>query len=100
MPSIASSLAKSHYLKVGLEDARDVRLLLSANQSERSFQIGVQWIYNFYFSFQRRTCFVYAMRDRLLLVPYDACGTNQIEAKLLVATFVKYRGTISQYLNV
>ena len=24
--------------KVGLEDARDVRLLLSANQSERSFQ--------------------------------------------------------------
>ena len=32
------SLDKSRYLKVGLEDACEARLLLSANQSERSFQ--------------------------------------------------------------
>ena len=46
--------------------------------------------------------FIYAMRDCLWLVPYDACGTNQIEAQLLVATFVKglCRGTISQYLDL
>ena len=29
---------KSRYLKVGLEEAREVRLLLSDNQSERYFQ--------------------------------------------------------------
>ena len=46
--------------KVGIEDARDVKLLLTANQSERPLQSE--------FSdkqFQRRTCFFYAMRDRL-----------------------------------
>ena len=51
------------------------------------FSIRVQWIYNFHFPFQRKTCFVYTMRDLLWLVPSDACGTNQIEAQLLVATF-------------
>ena len=29
------------------------------------FSIRVQWIYNFHFTFQRKTCFVYTMRDRL-----------------------------------
>ena len=69
------SLDKCRHLKVGIEDARDVRLLLSANKL-----IRVQWIYmyNFHFPFPRRTCFVYAMIDR----PYDASGTNQIETQL------------------
>ena len=32
------SIDKGHYLKIGLEDALEVSLLLSANQSEWSFQ--------------------------------------------------------------
>ena len=36
--NLTQSPDKSSYLKVGLEEACDVRLLLSANQSERSFQ--------------------------------------------------------------
>ena len=55
------------------------------------FSIWVQWIYNFHFSFQRRTCLFYSMIDRLWLVPYDAYGTDQLEAQLLVATCVEVR---------
>ena len=63
---------------------------MSPSQSERSFQSEFsECMVQFYFPFQLRRCFVYAMR-----VPYDVSGTSQIKAQLLVATFVKglYRG--------
>ena len=93
------SLDKSCYVKVGLEDACDARLLLPAN-----FSIRVQWIYNFHFLFQQRTCFFFMqwemVCDCFQMMPVDQ--TNQIEAQLLVANFVKRlcRGTISLYLDL
>ena len=45
---------------------------------------------------------VYAMRDRLYIGSFYASGTNQIEAQVLVATFVNglCRGTVSQYSDL
>ena len=59
-----------------------------------------QSVYIYIFQFNDKH--VYGMRDRLLLVPYDASRTNQLEAQLFVATSVKglCRGTISQYLDL
>lgn len=44
----------------------------------------------FLFSILMRTCFVYAMENFPYLVSYMyyTCGNNQIEANLVVATFV------------
>ena len=41
------------------------------------------------------------MRDRLWIILYDAYGTNQMEAQLLVETFVMgvCIGTIEPYLD-
>ena len=78
------------------------KIVIVCHPIRMMFSIRIQWIKIFHFLFQRRTCFIYEMRDRLLLVPYDPSGTNQIEAQLFVATFVKglCRGTISLYLDV
>ena len=83
--TFAQSHAKSRHLKVLLEDARDVKLLLFANQSERSIQSEIRGCTIIILISMNN--FFYAMRDRQWLVPYDACGTNQLEAQLLVATF-------------
>ena len=88
MSYITQSLDRSRYLKVGLEDVRYVILLLFANQSERSFQSRFSGctIFTFHFNIECIVyAIVYAMRDHLLLVSYDACGTNQEEAQLFVA---------------
>ena len=79
-------------LNVGLEDARDARLLLSANLS-----IWVQWIHDFLFPFQWRICFVYDLRDLLLLVPSNGCGTNQIEARHLVQRLLSTDCVVVRY---
>ena len=48
VPSIFTRQGPPHnqLTKVGLKDARDVRLLLSDNQSEKFFLIRFQWVYN------------------------------------------------------
>ena len=45
---------------------------------------------------------VLASSHKRLTVKDNACGTNQIEAHILVAIFVKglCRGTVSQYLEL
>ena len=98
-PTSTQSFDKICYLKVGLDDARDIRLLLSANQSERSLNLSSVDIH-FSLSISTKNMFFNAMRDWLWLVPYDACGTNQLEYQLLITTFVKglCRVTISLYL--
>ena len=95
------SLVKSRYRKAWLKEASWRKIVIVCQHIRTIFSIWVQWIYNFQFPLQRTTCF-YAMRDRQWLVPYDACGTNQLEAQLLAATFVKglCRGTISLYLDL
>ena len=67
------------------EDARDLRLLLSSNLFNQS-SVDIQFSLSL---FQRGKCFVYAIRNLLSSVQYVACGINQIEAQLLVDTFVK-----------
>ena len=73
------------------------KIVIVCQPIRRIFSIRVQRTHNYHLPFQRGTCFAYAMRDRLLLVPYDASDTNQIKARLLVDTFVKelFRGTTS-----
>ena len=80
-----------------------VRLLSSANQSERYFQsdFSGNTIFTFHFNEEH----VLFRNNRLFVIdPSDVCGTNQIESQLLVssATLVKglCRGTISQYLDL
>ena len=99
----SKNIVISYLYTIPWQNTRDVRLLLSANQSERSFQSEFS-DKQIHIPFQRRTCFFYAMRDRLWLVSYDECGTNQWEPQLLVTTFVKglCRGTIpywNAYVN-
>ena len=43
----------------------------------------------FSLSFPTQNIFFYAIRDSLWLVPFDASGINQLDAQLLVMTFVK-----------
>ena len=97
------SLDKSCYVKVGLEDACDARLLLPANQSEWSFQseFNGYTIFTFYFNKEHVFFMQWEMVcDCFQMMPVDR--TNQIEVQLLVANFVKRlcRGTISLYLDL
>ena len=52
---------KCCYLKIGLKDARDLRLSLSSNLFNQS-SVDIQFSLSV---FQRKTWFVYAMRNRL-----------------------------------
>ena len=74
-------------------------MLLSANQSEHYFQFEFSWYTAFIFHLNEEHVF-YAMRDHMWLVSYDTFETNQLEAQLLVATFVRglCSGTISLYI--
>ena len=99
------SLDKCRYLKVRLEDARDVthKIVIACHPIRMIFSIRVQWIYNFQFPFQQKTCLFCLCNERSSVIgSIWYLWNHQIETKLLVATFVKglCRGTISLYLDV
>ena len=90
------SLDMGRYLKFGLEDAFNVRLLLSVDPFNQS-SVDI----HFSLSISTKNMFDLS-KERSSVNGSIGCLWNQIGAKLLVATFVKglCRGTISQYFDL